>query len=174
MLGYTVQDMIGRSIFDFIDDKQGIFDKLNLEIISQGQNSKFDCELITKEGNRIYVFISTSALTDSDGHYIGILAAVMDITDRKRMEEEITFNNIILSIQQEVSPDGILFVDEHGKMTSSNQRFINIWSIPVGVVAARQDDLTLTSILIILRTLMNFWKKSDISMNIGKRKRTMR
>jgi diguanylate cyclase (GGDEF)-like protein/PAS domain S-box-containing protein len=48
----------------------------------------------------------------------------------------------ILRAQQEVTLDGILVVDNTGRILSYNRRFLEIWNIPAHV-AARADDNTL-------------------------------
>lgn len=70
-----------------------------------------------------------------------------DISVRKWIEDELTFKNVILATQQEVSIDGILVVDENGKMISFNKRFIEIWGIPSDVIESQSDERALQSVL---------------------------
>lgn len=62
-----------------------------------------------------------------------------EINERKRIEEELTFRNIILATQQETSMDGILIVDENDKIIAYNRKFIDMWEIPAHLVEARDD-----------------------------------
>ena len=80
---------------------------------------------------------------DTGGNPFRVIGVIHDITERKRVEEEITFKNIILSTQQETSPDGILIVDEIGKVLHFNQKFAVIWGIPDNLLASRNDDTLL-------------------------------
>jgi two-component system, cell cycle sensor histidine kinase and response regulator CckA len=61
----------------------------------------------------------------------------------KEKMSEIEFNNVILTTQQEVSLDGILVVDEDGKILLSNKRFADIWGIPKGILESKSDEKTL-------------------------------
>ena len=72
--------------------------------------------------------------------------SIIDVTDRKRAEEEITFKNVILSTEQETSPDGILIVNETGKILNYNQRFIEICGILEDVIASQSNEPTLQSV----------------------------
>jgi PAS domain S-box-containing protein/putative nucleotidyltransferase with HDIG domain len=63
-----------------------------------------------------------------------------DITERKQAEEALVFNNIILRTQQESSIDGILVVDENGKILSFNKKFTDMWGIPSELIEARSDE----------------------------------
>lgn len=67
--------------------------------------------------------------------------------EQKQSESELRFRNIILSTQQEVSIDGILVVDDAGRLLSFNRNFINMWNIPPEVIDTKSDDLALQSIL---------------------------
>ncbi len=70
-----------------------------------------------------------------------------DITERKRAEEALVFNNIILRTQQESSIDGILVVDEKGKILSFNQRFVDLWGIPPDMIESKSDERALQSVV---------------------------
>jgi len=79
---------------------------------------------------------------DDDGP-VRVVVAHENITDRKRVEDELKFNNLILTTQQEASIDGILVVDENAMIISFNRHFVEIWNIPPDVIAHRSDRLLL-------------------------------
>jgi len=66
---------------------------------------------------------------------------------RKKAEDALIFNNIILRTQQESSIDGILVVDENGGILSFNQRFVDLWDIPLDVLSPRSDERALQSVM---------------------------
>jgi PAS domain S-box-containing protein len=65
-----------------------------------------------------------------------VFGVIRDITRDRQAQEEITFKNVILSTQQETSPDGIFVVDENGRILNYNRKFTEIWGIPVDLFAA--------------------------------------
>ncbi len=67
--------------------------------------------------------------------------------EQKQSESELRFRNILLSTQQEVSIDGILVVDEAGRMLSFNRNFITMWSIPPEVIDSKSDERATQSVL---------------------------
>jgi signal transduction histidine kinase len=55
-------------------------------------------------------------------------------------ESEIARALSLLHATLEASTDGVLSVDENGRILLYNQRFVDMWSLPPGVVATRDDD----------------------------------
>ncbi|HUW53298.1 MAG TPA: EAL domain-containing protein [Rhodanobacter sp.] len=65
---------------------------------------------------------------------------------RQQAEEQILFKNAILKTQQETSLDGILVIDESGKVISHNQQFVSLWQLSPQLVNERMDALVLQSV----------------------------
>lgn len=96
MIGYTVDEMIGKHLFSFMD-KRGIeISKRNIERRKHGIKEQHDFELLHKNGRRVYTSMETAPITDGDENYIGALACVADITERRRAEEELGKLNLEL------------------------------------------------------------------------------
>jgi two-component system cell cycle sensor histidine kinase/response regulator CckA len=67
--------------------------------------------------------------------------------EQKQSESELRFRNILLSTQQEVSIDGILVVDESGRILSFNRNFITMWGIPPEAIDSESDERIIQSVL---------------------------
>ncbi len=67
-------------------------------------------------------------------------ALEQEIVERKRIEHELVYRNIILATQQETSLDAILVVNEQGRMISYNKRFVELWGIPDNILSAKSDE----------------------------------
>ncbi len=87
MLGYTVEEMQGKHLFEFMDERGVEVAKYNLDRRQQGIKEQHDFEFLRKDGTRIYAILETTPITDDEGNYSGALAGVADITERKRAEE---------------------------------------------------------------------------------------
>jgi PAS domain S-box-containing protein len=59
-----------------------------------------------------------------------VIWVAVDISDRVKAEAALKRTNSLLEAQKEVAIDGILAVDEQGRITYFNQRFCQIWGIP--------------------------------------------
>ncbi|MEO5687744.1 MAG: PAS domain S-box protein [Burkholderiaceae bacterium] len=87
MLGYTVDEMLGRSMYDFMDERSKVDARENVRRRELGISEQHDFRLTRKDGSDQWTAMSTSASFDDDGHYNGALAMVTDITERRRAEQ---------------------------------------------------------------------------------------
>ncbi|MGD8903530.1 MAG: PAS domain S-box protein [Anaerolineae bacterium] len=87
MLGYAEEEMLGKHLFEFMDQRGIEITEQNLERRRVGLNERHDFEFLRRDGTRIYTTLETSPIVDDQGNYQGALAGVMDITDRRRAEE---------------------------------------------------------------------------------------
>jgi PAS domain S-box-containing protein len=91
LLGYTPDEMIGRQIYSFMDERSIEISKSNLERRKDGVVEDYEFELLHKGGARVCAIIQASPITDADGNYAGALAGVLDITERKKVEDELRY-----------------------------------------------------------------------------------
>ncbi|OLS12278.1 MAG: putative signaling protein [Promethearchaeota archaeon CR_4] len=121
--------------------------ELRRRAIEEGRSFKYDAEGILPSGKHIFLSAILQPMKDALGQFTILFGTVQDITERKRVEEELKFQNLLLSTQQETSIDGILVVNEKGKFLSFNKRFVDIWGIASDAIATSSDDSLLRSIL---------------------------
>jgi PAS domain S-box-containing protein len=78
------------------------------------------------------------------GEYMGLVGLSADITERKQAEHALQFQHSLIRAILEVSPHGILVVNNEGGIVSHNKRFLDVWqiSLPVLAAPARDDDAT--------------------------------
>ena len=89
MLGCAVDEMIGESLFSFMDDRGKKIAKEKLEQRKQGEYENHDFEFIRKDGKRLYAALETSPILDESGEYNGAIAGVIDLTERRLAENEL-------------------------------------------------------------------------------------
>ena len=89
MLGYRVEELIGKNVFDFVDASDNALAEESLKGHRQGIAAQHDFKLLRKTGERIYTTMATSPLFDKDGRYAGSIAGVIDITRRIQDEMEL-------------------------------------------------------------------------------------
>ena len=89
MLGYSVDEMLGRHIYMFMDEKAMETCKREIEKSRQGITESQDFEFRRKDGCSLYAKIQTSPITDDNGTYTGMLTVVSDKTKTRIAEEKL-------------------------------------------------------------------------------------
>ncbi|MEH2159255.1 hybrid sensor histidine kinase/response regulator [Nostoc sp.] len=88
MLGYPAEEILGRSIFDFMDRADDIADEEKLEWFKEEGSDLKERRLCCKDGSYIWTLISATAILNEQSECLGAIAMLTDITDRKRTESE--------------------------------------------------------------------------------------
>jgi PAS domain S-box-containing protein len=126
MLGYSVEEMLDRSFFNFIE----VEDYAKMEEIFrhyiQGSKEQFELEFRCRDGSVIWTIISGSPICNADGGYIGALGMITDITARKLadnalMESEKRFHSIFNNTSV-----GVVMTDQDGQLVNVNQAMCSI------------------------------------------------
>jgi two-component system sensor kinase FixL len=117
--GYPREELLGKQWQDFThpDDlpQNGKF----FEQITRGESPlPFEKRYMRKNGNACWVTISGSALRNAAGEVLGELAVVVDITERKRAEEELRIAAIAFQAQE-----SIMVTDASGVILRVNDAF---------------------------------------------------
>ena len=86
-------------------------------------------------------------------------ALAAEIEERKRVEEDLQFRNVLLSTEQEVSIDGILVVDETARILSYNRRFVEMYGIPAELLAAQADEPVLQHVTALMADSRSFTRR---------------
>ncbi|BAY37908.1 diguanylate cyclase/phosphodiesterase with PAS/PAC sensor(s) [Nostoc sp. NIES-2111] len=81
MLGYTVEEMVGKTLFSFMDAEGIKISQKNLSRRRQGIHEKHNFKFRRKDGSDLWVVISCAPLLDEQGNYVGALGMVTDISD---------------------------------------------------------------------------------------------
>ncbi len=87
MLGCSVAAMQGKTLFDFMDEEGQCLAKEKIERRRQGIAEQHDFKFRRLDGGEIWTLLSTNPILDAQGRYAGALAMIIDISDRKHMEE---------------------------------------------------------------------------------------
>ncbi|HEY8345781.1 MAG TPA: diguanylate cyclase [Symbiobacteriaceae bacterium] len=92
LLGYTQEEWIGRTIDELFAANRSYLMRLK-DLLSAPRTFNvpptLEAELTRKNGTRIWTETTIAPLIDSDGKQIGLVGVVRDITDRKRIEDEL-------------------------------------------------------------------------------------
>jgi len=86
ILGYTADEMRGRSVFHFIDPEHRSEAKVQLFKRRQGARGHIEFPLRRKDGSRVWTTVSVSPLYEENGIYTGALAIIDDVTWKRHSQ----------------------------------------------------------------------------------------
>jgi len=115
-----IDNYLGLNAFQWIEDKQKAIKNFK-DIINGIEQTDKDYVLYTTKGKRFFGEISASVLYDAENNATGIVAAIRDITERKRNEE------LLLRTQFSVDKarDAVFWISEEGKFVYVNDSACN-------------------------------------------------
>ena len=130
MLGYTEIELIGKNLFEFVDRDLAERVRKILEQFNQpGAKGQFEYSFPRKDGTHINTSLAISTITDDQGHVIGELALVADITERKRLEDELRESEERFRAISDSAIDAIILVDEEGNVMYWNPAAERIFAL---------------------------------------------
>lgn len=87
MLGYTRDEILGRSTLDFVHENWVERAKEGLARRRLGVRGQSEVCYLRKDGTELCAIVASSPLMDDSGRFIGALGMITDITERKRTEQ---------------------------------------------------------------------------------------
>ncbi len=87
--GYLQEEMIGRKLEELYPDRNREKFRADMRDILRGNDRIEEWEGADKGGQAFWVDSRMSAMHDADGHVTGLIRVDKDITERKRLEEEL-------------------------------------------------------------------------------------
>lgn len=88
MLGYSYEELLGRSIFEFMAEEDRRDHEQQMELRQQGAGSQYELRFRRKDGSVIWTHASAAPLIDEQGVSRGGFGMFTDISDRKHAEEQ--------------------------------------------------------------------------------------
>jgi two-component system cell cycle sensor histidine kinase/response regulator CckA len=89
MLGYSVDEIDGRLLWEFIPDAEQALAVSNFEDVVGGLRGQLELRVPRKDGSKVWLLVSVSPLVDENGRPAGALGMVTDIHDRKGAENDL-------------------------------------------------------------------------------------
>lgn len=135
MLGYTVEQFLGRSMFDFMDDAAKIEAQNNMTRRSEGIDEVHDFRFKHKNGSDRWFIVGTNAMITDAGTFDGALGMLTDITARKHAEVE------LLKIQEALEEKVLIRtaeLEQSNRQLVQRQRAIDAGSH--GIVICKVSD----------------------------------
>ncbi len=129
MLGYEINEMMGRHIFEFMDKEGKKISETMLERRKKGITEQHEFIFLRKNGEKISTNLETAPLFDHRGKYNGSIANISDITEKKLAEQEIKERDEILKYIVKHDPNAIAVFDMDMQYVAVSDRYLKDYDI---------------------------------------------
>jgi len=92
LLGYRADEAVGRHFSFLVPDellRQGEIEKIRTESSEQGSLRNYETRRLHQDGSEVNISLTRTSIYDAHGNYTGASAILRDITERKRMVEQL-------------------------------------------------------------------------------------
>ena len=154
-LGHKPNQFVGVTLFDFFRTTDPEF----LPLVAHrkallGQSVSFEVDW----SGRTYAS-HCEPLRNPDNSIKGVIGVALDITRQKRSERELQKSFSVLRATLDSAAEGILVVDERGKISNYNASFVQMWRVPEELAASHDEDRLLAFLLDSVEDSGDFAKK---------------
>jgi diguanylate cyclase (GGDEF)-like protein/PAS domain S-box-containing protein len=160
ILGYeSQQELTSRSTSDMLfdpEEEKALIARLSEEAVLRN----FEIRLRRKDGSPVWALHNLNLATDKPGRAF-VEGTIIDISERKRAEEELRWKTAFLEAQTNSTVDGILVVDARGQTILRNQRFGEIFKVPQELLASQDDAPTLQYVTSVVRNPDEFVRRVE-------------
>ena len=149
-LGYTREELLGMAVADIDPNYQMETWPSHWEELRRSGRLRFESRQRTKSGTIYPTEIVANFVAVEGCEYN--FAFARDISERKRSYS-------LLQAAINSVADGLLVVDRQGRITSTNQRFLQLWNIPQALADSGDDETLLAFVVDQLRAPEAFLTK---------------
>ncbi len=90
------------------------------DLKENGKTDAFEFEVIKRDGSKFYVLSSGVEVKDLSGNFLYFQTSHIDLTERKRIEEELRSSSLYTRTLIEASLDPLVTINSEGKITDVN------------------------------------------------------
>jgi len=127
-LGYNNEDVIGKmKISEMLTpgSKRQFYDEFE-KLRIYGSVKDVEIGMIRKNGTVFTVLLNAVAVKDAQGNFLKIRSTVFDISERKRIEQELRVSEARFHNAMDTAPIGMAIIDLSGKYVEVNQSLCQI------------------------------------------------
>ncbi len=140
MLGYTREEMIGRSPHDFVDEENLKIFKYQMGRIGSTLHRSYEIMLKKKSGECIPVWFNATTIRDDRGEFKGAYSLITDISKRKSAEDALRESEERFRAIFETAQDSIFIKDRSFRYTQVNPAMEKLFGAPVSELIGRTDN----------------------------------
>ena len=151
LFDWNEKEMVGKHLIDTIIPEQyrNEHEKGLNHYLTTGEgpvlNRIIEITALNREGKEFPIELTITPIKQDGTEFF--CAFIRDITERKKMEVGLRESEMHLRGILDSTNDGILAIDNNGKVINSNNRFAELWHIPQEVIEQKNDKALLAFVL---------------------------
>ncbi|KAA0002894.1 MAG: PAS domain S-box protein [Thermoplasmata archaeon] len=145
IVGYKKDEIIGKDFRDFLDEesKELVAERYKKRQRGEDVPHRYECRVVRKDGEKRDVELSAVVIKDREGK-MRTIGQILDITDRKKAEEELRKQKTYFQALFESSPEAIVSLDEKHRVLDLNPAFIELFGYTIEDLKGKDlDDFVL-------------------------------
>ena len=144
MLGYQESEMLGKTLFDFLDaDWVEKIRSILIEFTAENTKGQYEYAFPHKNGSHVDTLVTLSVITDDQKKKTGYLAVISDISQRKQAERALKASEELSKAIVANAPIGIATSDSNYHFITANEAFCTI----LGYSEAELSKLTFKDLI---------------------------
>src|SRR3989475_457618 len=121
LTGHAREELVGTPFKKYFTDPQRAEEGIRL-VLREGKVTNYELTALSKTGKETVVSYNAVTFNDADADLQGVFAAARDITEQKKLEQQLREQQTYLRGLIESSVDGLITVDPEGFITDLNEQ----------------------------------------------------
>lgn len=139
MTAYSLEETLGKRAFELFVDPEHVDNfKNHTALRLQGISESYEILLKRKDGSNFWALIHSTPIRNSNNEVTGTLAAVTDITERRKAEEALREQKEFLRAVIDLMPNYIYTRDLEGRFTMVNQAVSDVYNTPIKEIIGKK------------------------------------
>ncbi len=118
MLGYSLEEMLGRPVFDFENENNQNVLKQQIAERKKGFSSIYEIEVLHKKGHSVLIQAESAPFLDDQENFDGVVEGIKDVTDIRRQQLKLK----MLSSAVEQSGSMVVITDQNAYIEYANPK----------------------------------------------------
>jgi PAS domain S-box-containing protein len=144
MLGWALDAMLGRSIYDFVDEANADIFRQRVRLRREGVAESYEIALLHARGHLVHCYNNATPIFDAQGLKVGAVGMFSDITPLQQAQQQVRLTSELLAQKSRVLErtldslsQGVCSFDTQGRSNAYNRRFLELLEIPQAVMRDR-------------------------------------
>ena len=139
-IGLTKEDIVGKSVYEVSPkDLADEYYEMDSALFREPGVQVYESSVLYADGSRHDVIFNKATYSNTDGTVAGLVGVVIDITERKRVEERLQTVNRQLSDIIEFLPDATFVIDRDKKVIAWNRAIEEMTGVHKDYILGKGD-----------------------------------